>query len=131
MESVVCVKMSLRTAGIVSSSFFSSDFSFFFFIFLFFSFLSFSSSLLSTFVFSSTSSSSLSSFDVFDILEEHEEDVKKYYIKRFEQVKESHELTQSLKVKIDLTEGQLGTDKDFDMYIKEAVVNKMLTVWKV
>jgi len=65
------------------------------------------------------------------LVEEHEEDVKKYYIKRFEQVKESHELTQSLKVKIDLTEGQLGTDKDFDMYIKEAVVNKMLTVWKV
>lgn len=64
------------------------------------------------------------------LVEDYEEDVKNYYFKRYEQVKETHETTQSLLVKIDLTEGQLGTDKDFEFYIKEAVVNKMLNVWK-
>ena len=64
------------------------------------------------------------------LVEGYDEDVKGYYFKRYEQVKEAHEKSQSLLVGIDLTEGQLGTDKDFDFYIKEAVVNKMLTVWK-
>jgi len=62
------------------------------------------------------------------LIEEYDEDVKKYYFKRYETVKEAHETSQSLE--IDLTEGQLGTDNDFDFYIKEAVVNKTLSVWK-
>ena len=53
-----------------------------------------------------------------------------YSITRYEDVKKSHENSQSLQVGIDLTEGQLGTDRDFEFYIKEAVVNKMLNVWK-
>ena len=64
------------------------------------------------------------------LTEDYEEDVKKYYFKRYEDVKKSHERSQSLQIKIDLTEGQLGTDGDFDFFIKEAVVNKMLNVWK-
>ena len=64
------------------------------------------------------------------LIVECEEDVKKYYFKRYEQVKEIHKQSQSLPVKIDLTEGQMGTDKDFEFYIKQAVLNKLLTVWK-
>ena len=64
------------------------------------------------------------------LIEEYDEGVKKYYFKRYEQVKEIHKESQSLPVKIDLTEGQLGTDKDYDFYIKQAVLYKLLTVWK-
>jgi hypothetical protein len=65
------------------------------------------------------------------MVEEYEEDVKNYYFKRYETVKKVHDRAQSLPVPIDLTEGQLGTDRDFDFYIKEAIVNQMLSVWKV
>ena len=64
------------------------------------------------------------------LMEDYEEDVKKYYFKRYEDVKKAHENAQSLRIAIDLTEGQLGTDRDFEFYIKEAVVNKMLNVWE-
>jgi hypothetical protein len=64
------------------------------------------------------------------LVEDYEEDVKKYYFKRYETVKDVHNRAKSLPIPMDLTEGQLGTDRDFDFYIKEAIVNKMLSVWK-
>ena len=64
------------------------------------------------------------------LIEDYEEDVKRYYFKRYERVIKAHEDAKSLLIGIDLTEGQLGTDRDFEFYIKEAVLNKTLNVWK-
>ena len=62
------------------------------------------------------------------LLEDYNDEEKNYYIERYETVKEKHRKSQSLEVPINLTEGQLGTDNKIEFYVKEAVINKLLTV---
>ncbi len=64
------------------------------------------------------------------LLEDYNDEEKNYYIERYETVKEKHRKSQSLDVPINLTEGQLGTDNNIEFYVKEAVINKLLTVWE-
>jgi hypothetical protein len=64
------------------------------------------------------------------LVEDYEEDVKKYYFKRYEQVKQAHKSAQSLPIPIDLTEGQLGTDSDIEFFVNEAIISRQITVWK-
>ena len=44
-------------------------------------------------------------------------------------MKSLYEKSQSLPVSINLTEGQLGTDEKIAFYVKEAVVNNLISIW--
>ena len=54
-----------------------------------------------------------------------------YYKQRYESVAKRHDDSQSLPKPINLTEGQLATDFDSEFYIKIAVLEKRLTLWKI
>ncbi len=56
------------------------------------------------------------------------EDLRAYYLERFEQIKEMHQRSQSLPVPIDLTEGQFGTDKRMEIYVNEAIHFRLVVV---
>ncbi len=64
------------------------------------------------------------------LVTEFSEKEKNYYFDRFNSVKQMHEKSQSLPFPIDMTEGQLGTDENIEFYIKEAIINKLLSVWQ-
>jgi len=64
------------------------------------------------------------------LVAEFSEKEKNYYFDRFNSVKQMHEKSQSLPFPIDMTEGQLGTDENIEFYIKEAIINKLLSVWQ-
>jgi len=55
---------------------------------------------------------------------------RKYYLKRFEQVKTAHERSQNLPYPINLTEGQLGTDREMELYYSQMLLNRQLVIRK-
>ncbi len=63
------------------------------------------------------------------LVEGYTKEEKNYYFGRYESVKLMYEKSQSLPVPINLTEGQLGTDEMVAFYFKEAIINRLISVW--
>ena len=58
-----------------------------------------------------------------------DDEAKSYYVSRYETVIEINRKAQALPIPLNLTEGQLGTDRTIERMVHEAVLCRQLTVW--
>jgi len=63
------------------------------------------------------------------LVDDIEDETKHYYASRYQDVVEKNQSSQSLPFPINLTEGQLGTDRNIQRMVHEAVLCRQLTVW--
>ncbi len=62
------------------------------------------------------------------LIDEYDDALKNYFWKRYNSTKEKHQNSQSLPFPINLTEGQLGTDEDIEIFFKQSLISYSITV---